>query len=263
VSRIIHQLPNSLRASGLLITFVLEPHADEWNVGRHAGLADLTDNLVRLMAGYRMPATWAVGDPAYSAATSSILSSGVEHEMAVLGDRSWLGRTAGRPRFARELARRVHHARHLGIPISSLIPRGAKVDDHFDLLVKNGVTAIGGMSPDERRPMSPRALRFGLWEWPRTSCLPMQSRWFSGARTLARRIRKSVSAGDWFHLLVDLPAISQESATAERTVVRLLRRVAVLRDRGDISVVTLNQATAQLCKVPASTPQRSILRSAG
>src|SRR5690554_2760107 len=62
--------------------------------------------LVEILDSYRLAATWAVGDPAHSAVTTLVTRSSVPHELALLGDHHWVGPTAGRTRFARELARR-------------------------------------------------------------------------------------------------------------------------------------------------------------
>src|ERR1700678_731444 len=50
--------------------------------------------LLELLARYRIPATWAVADPAVSAATEKLSASGQGHEIAVLGDQAWVGSDA-------------------------------------------------------------------------------------------------------------------------------------------------------------------------
>ena len=49
------------------------------------GLEAATDRLITLLDTYRVPATWAVADPAVSAATDRLTASGSSHEIAVLG----------------------------------------------------------------------------------------------------------------------------------------------------------------------------------
>src|SRR5688572_29258321 len=86
----------------LLITVQLDPIADGSGLEHKKELAGVTKQLIDLMDIHGMPATWAVSDPAHSAATSRILRSAVPHELAILGDANWLGQEAGRTRFARE-----------------------------------------------------------------------------------------------------------------------------------------------------------------
>jgi hypothetical protein len=91
------------------------------------GRADLnrldaaTSALLALCERCQLAATWAVADPAYSAATDLIRAASPRNEVAVLGDQSWVGPGAGRQRFSRELARRFDSARAAGIDATTLV----------------------------------------------------------------------------------------------------------------------------------------------
>src|SRR3989304_2860921 len=89
------------------LTVEAEPTDADRNLDRHRGLAQVTEQLFEMFNRHRLPATWAVGDPAHSAAAGLVAASETRHDLALLGDRYWIGKTAGRTRFARELARRV------------------------------------------------------------------------------------------------------------------------------------------------------------
>ena len=78
----------------LLITVQLDSAATGHKLERHQDLAGVTRRLISLADSERLPVTWAVSDPAHSAATSLILQSPIEHEMAILGDATWVGATA-------------------------------------------------------------------------------------------------------------------------------------------------------------------------
>jgi hypothetical protein len=221
--------------------------------------------LIALADSHRLPVTWAVSDPAHSAATPLILRSAVDHELAILGDTYWLGPTAGRTRFARELARRMLQAQTAEIEVTSLVPRVATVERHIDLVVKQRITAIAGMTPilTTRQTTAPRALHYGVWELPITGSLPVPARWFShGGWSTWRRIRRAARDAATFHLVIDAPAMAEDGRRAEKTVAWLLRRVAELRDRGLVQVETLRAASRRLAAVPAASPQHSILRRA-
>ncbi len=247
----------------LLVTVELDPVADCRSILCHLGLARLTRQLVELADSLRLAVSWAVGDPAYSAATPLVTRSDVAHELAVLGDPNWLGPTAGRTRFARELARRVSHARAAGLNAVALVPRVARIGRDLDLVVKQGVRAVAGVGTTVGTA-EPRPLHYGVWELPVSCRLPVERGWWPGGVGWVRRaIRRAARAAATFHLVVDAPALEREGTRAERTVERLLRYAAGLRDRGLLRVQTLGTAAARLSDVPVVSPQRSILRRVG
>jgi hypothetical protein len=248
-----------------LVTVQLDPTADRPCADSQRQLAAVAKHLIGLMDSYRLPTTWAVSDPAHSAATPLILRSAVEHELAILGDAYWVGPTAGRTRFARELARRVLQARAAGVQVASFVPRVATVERHIDLIVKQRISAIAGVVDAEsgRQSLNPRALHYGVWELPVTASLPVKSTWFSSGRWSSwRQIRGSMREATTFHLAIDAAAIAEDGRRAEKTVAWLMRRVADMRNRGLVQVETLRAASGRLSAVPASSPQHSILRSA-
>jgi len=249
----------------LLITVQLDPLADQRSVEGYQHLAGVTRQLISLMDEYRVPATWAVSDPAHSAATPLLVRSAVDHELAILGDANWLGPTAGRTRFARELARRVLQARTAGLEVTSLVPRVATIERHIDLVVKQRITAISGLATvsADRSTAAPRALHYGVWEFPTSRQLPLPSHWFFGSGwSTWRQVRRAAQDAATYHLLLDAPAICQEGHRAEKTIARLVRRVAEFRDRGLLSIETLRTASSRLADVPVPSPQQSILRRA-
>jgi hypothetical protein len=216
-----------------------------------------------------LPVTWAVSDPAYSAATPLVLRSGVRHELAILGDANWLGPMAGRTRFARELARRVSHARDAGIHVTTLVPRVATIERHVDLVVKQRIAAVAGVGqrhvPGAARgsTLSPRALHYGVWELPVAGSLPSGKHWlFPSGWAMWRVIHRAAVKAGTFHLSVDAPALLEEGERGVRILTWLMRRVAVLRTRGLLCVETLGAAAARLADVPTVSPQKSILRRA-
>jgi hypothetical protein len=261
-----HRTWQTHHIANVLVTVELDPIADSHCMEQLPGLADLTKNLVECFDTHRLPVTWAVNDPAHSAATSLVIRSAISHELAILGDPNWLGPTAGRTRFARELARRVSQARAAGIDLRSLVPRVESVKRHIDLVIKQHITAVAGVGlPPHvayRYPI-PHALHYGVWEIPVTDRLPRRSLWFfEGGWSVLRKIRRAARDTATFHLLIDAPALQQEGRRAQHSVTWLAGRIARLRDRGLIRLETLAGATSRLSDTPAATPQRSILRRA-
>jgi hypothetical protein len=247
------------------VTIELDPVAGGRSFERHQELASATRRLVSLLDSHHVAATWAVSDPAHSAATPLILRSAERHETAILGDASWVGPTAGRTRFARELARRIAQSRAAGLNVTTLVPRAASVEHHIDLVVKQGITAVAapGLAATVTQSGSPRALHYGVWELPIGATLPTQARWFQAPIwSLWRGIKRATREAATFHLLVDAPAAVGGAESTERSFAWLIRRVATLRDRGLVTIDTMAATAARLSAVPAVSPQRSILRAA-
>jgi hypothetical protein len=249
-----------------LVTIEVDPVAEGHVAQRHRDLTAVMSRLLDIFEKHRVRATWAVSDPAFSAATSLVLRAGVEHELAILGDANWLGASAGRTRFARQLERRVSQARSRGIAIHSLVPRVEPVGRHIDLVVKQGIRAVAGVeiSPSSRRSqITPTSLHYGVWELPVTLRLPQPSAWrFITGWRLRRQIRRAAREASLLHLVIDVPAVAQEGPRCEAMIARLIVHIAELGDPGLLQVETLGTAAARLSHVPPLSPQHSILRRA-
>jgi hypothetical protein len=230
-------------------------------------LTALTDQLAKLLASVDLPATWGVGDPMHASVTSLIVTSktaaGSGHEVAILTDPGWSGIEAGRPRFAKELIRRVSQARSRGIAATTLLPREVSLHHHIDLVVKQGVTAVWPLSAGAHTPARttvPKSLHYGLWEFETSGQLPLAPGWLAGPR-LQKTIRRAADEGAIFQLFIDLPAIAQQGIAAEKTAFQVIRRIAELRRRGIVEVETVAAVARNMSEVPLATPQRSILRA--
>lgn len=260
-----HRTWQKYHVGRLNITVQLDSAAEERKFERHQELASVVRQLISTMDASQIPATWAVSDPAHSAATSMLLKSDVDHELAILADANWVGPTAGRTRFAHELVRRVTQARASGIQVSSLVTSVASIETHIDLVVKQQITAVAGLATTSgsRSVAEPRALHYGVWELPVATKLPMESGWFSSAKRSAwRSIQRAAADASESHLMIDAAAIASAGRGEEAIVVWLMDHVATLRDRGIVRVETMRTTAARLSDVPAVAPQRSILRVA-
>ena len=130
-----------LAKAALSISIDLELDPQRRLVDQLRGLEDVTGRLAQLFSKYQVPATWAVADPAVSAATDRLVAANLAHEIAILGDRTWVGREAGRTRFAKELSRRVMRGRGAGLNVSSLLLRDVELEDNLDLLARARYTS--------------------------------------------------------------------------------------------------------------------------
>jgi hypothetical protein len=248
------------------LTVEAEPADIDHNLDRHRGLAKVTEQLFEIFNRHRLPATWAVGDPAHSAAASLVAASTTKHGLALLGDRYWIGKTAGRTRFARELARRVSQSHNAGIEAVTLVPRVAPIAEHIDLVVKHGIRAVVatmGETASRPSPTGARSLHYGVWEFAATERLPLRSSWLMGAGwKLSRTIRRTAHDTSTLHLVIDAAAVETAGGSAIRSIERISRRIAKLRDRSLLQVETIGAAAERMSELPVATPQRSILRRA-
>lgn len=229
--------------------------------------------LLGILARHRIAATWGVADPAVSAATERLTATSEKHEIAVLGDHTWVGHEAGRSRFAKELHRRVLRGRSAQLPITSLLLRDATLDEHLDLAIKHGITAVRGPYYHEprgrwfSRPAAPQphALKFGLWEIAPAQRLPGESRvWPGGGGWLAARagIERAIAQRSVFHLLIDALDFDQCGSGADRTFDKIVRHAARRQKQGLLAIMTLSALAARISGVRQATPARSILRPA-
>ena len=252
----------------VLITVALDGPAKAAGFEQHRRIESFTRELLEHLTRAALPATWGVSDPVHAAATPALENSRilheVAHEIAVIGDATWVGPSAGRPRFAKELARRVNAARAKGLPASSLLLQKAVLGDDLDLVVKRGITAVCHIDQDGSAPTqtrNPRSLHYGVWEMPPTGHLPTKPGWLA-ARRLVANIRRVARDGGFYHMCIAAPAVVSQPAGVRRRLSRVLQDIAKLRDRGLLKVETLAAAATRLSDVPATTPQRSLLRQA-
>jgi hypothetical protein len=258
---------------GSLLSISIDAELDTTRRGfdQQAQLEVVTGKLLALLSKYQLPATWGVADPAMSAATDRIMGAATGHEVAVLGDQSWVGRTAGRNRFGNELQRRVTHGRAAGLEISSLILRDAQLDDHTDLVVKSGITSI--LEPDarprrwlstSRAIQSPQQIHFGLWKLSVSCKLPGDNRWLpSGGGTVGanRVIKIAVAQKLPVQLLLNCLDLAMHR-TALSGLEGIFRQIALRREQAVLQVSTQTALAVEITGRRSYAPSHSILRPA-
>lgn len=231
--------------------------------GQLRPLEEITDRLIRLLAKYDVPATWGLADPAVSAARDTLAGAKPGHEIAILGDPSWVGHEAGRSRFARELTRRTTRARAAGLAVSTLLLRAANLTDHLDIAVKHGITAVRNSAVVRSR--APQQLRYGLWHIPASEQLPGASRWRiggGGGWSIGRQIRLAGQPYSVVHVAVDALRMAERGAGALHVLESVVRQAAAQRVRGSLAIETLAVTARRLTGARVSLPSRSILRRA-
>jgi hypothetical protein len=250
----------------LVLSIDLELGLDKYERQQERRLDEVRTQLVALTRDLSFPVSWAVADPMLSAASESILAAGCGHEIAVLGDQAWLGPGCGRPRLARELARRFSVPRKAGIPVTTLALRNVEHVVDLDLLLEHGVTALCGVPveqlPHTKKLASPPT-RFGIWQPPAAWKLQPRSSWWSPAWwRLRREIKHVIRKRSLLHLRLEAVQLIDASASALDVVAKTLHYIAAKRDKGQLAIQTIGQLASQALGCRTAIPSRSILRPA-
>jgi hypothetical protein len=223
--------------------------------------------LIGLFASLGIPATWAVADPLYSAATESILAAGKNHEIAVLGDEAWLGPGCGLMRLARELDRRFAAARQAGIPATTLAIRSISKMPELGLLCEHGVRALCPPAI-ARRPKATGEGRVWLsgrlWQPPGPWRFPLASGWWSWkAWSVWRAIQEVVDTQSTLHLRLEASQLVGAPHKALCWLAQLLARLVDDRQAGRLSIRTLAEQASEALRTSATpSPAPSIIPSA-
>lgn len=212
--------------------------------------------LIELFASLGIPATWAVADPLYSAATDSILAAGNGQEIAVLGDEAWLGPGCGRVRLARELARRFAAARQAGIAVTTLAIRRISQMPELDLLCEHGVQTLCPPAVCRRSEAS-NPLRLWspqrLWQPPVPWRFPLARGWWSwNAWLVWQAIQKVADAKSALHLRLEASQLVGAPRKVLRWLAALMIRLAHHRQAGRLSIRTLAEQASEALGPPVA-----------
>ena len=227
---------------------------------RQQRLDHVAGELLALFSRHQVPATWAVADPARSAATPALWKTGLGHEIAVLGESSWIGRGAGRLRVERELARRFGGARSAGMSVGTLILRNVAGQVDLDLLLAHNITAVS--MPHGTAERTAETLRFGVWQAPPPWRLPLAPRWWMPLGwQAARHLHETVSRRQVLHVSIDGDALVDQNRGLEQ-VLSIVGQTAELRSAGKLLVQTLGELGSENLAQRSAQPAKSLLAPA-
>jgi len=144
--------------------------------------------------------------------------------------------------------------------------RDTELDDHLDLVIKQGITAIA-TGETSRPPAASQVmpLRFGLWKMPTTYRLPGTRRWFSlrGDSGRARAaIDHAVATREVCHLWIDGLQLAAQGPSGLKNLAKILAHVEQQQRQGRLLVATIAGTAALLGGRRHTAPARSILRPA-
>ncbi|MBI3838847.1 MAG: hypothetical protein HY288_13070 [Planctomycetia bacterium] len=255
----------SLPRAILTVSIDLELDAKRLGLAERRSLEEITGRLLNLLAKYDLAATWAVADPA---AIERIAATSAAHEVALFGDSTWVGREAGRGRFGRELTRRAVRGRGAGLAISTLVLKSTELDDHADLAIKHGITAVRHAEPQSdksARRFLPQSLRYGLWSFPVSCTLPGTCRWLpggGGGRRARALIDQAIKRRGLAQLAIDAHELAARGYSALHVLKRVLAHADWRRRQGVLDIATIGTTASRLSRQHQSKPSRSILHPA-
>lgn len=222
----------------------------------------LASTLFQMVESRRLPATWVPREPRQCSLYEKLAAAPARHDMALAGDATWIGKAAGRTRFARELAARVEAVRSAHVNVSAIALHDVELDDHLDLLVKHRVGMIRGQLRGGTS-LQPQSVRFGVWYSPISVVLPKPAdwSWFGQNWSLRQTVRRAIRAEGVAHLVVDATQMAGNSAALgelDLALAHLQRQ----RDKGVLAVLSLSGLAASLVRRPAAKKATSILKAA-
>jgi hypothetical protein len=251
--------------AAVTISIDLELEIDHFSGPRQTALDRIRDRLIEMCADQQIAATWAVADPARSAASDLILASGRGHEIAVLGDRTWLGRGAGRLRTQRELARRFEGARRVGMSMTTLALRHSDLPLDMNWLAPHGITAL--REPIERGANALASDSAGshpaIWQAPPAHNVPSLHGWrFFRGWLLERELQRTIRQRGLLHFGLSAPQLIGAPPAAMHELESLVARLGRYQRQASLAVVTLSHLARQRLAQRVAIPAKSILHSA-
>jgi hypothetical protein len=236
--------------------------------------AGLTE-LLRIISGLGISATWFANDPASCLDVDRVLAISPVQEIGILADPSWSSPGIRRALLAHELSRRVKRAAAAGYAISTLALSTPVGVEHLGLLRKQGVAAIRSGPPSRSRSIlrqslarvwgtsvgevaEPQLTRHGLWQTPITHAFPAQDRFFPGGAV--RGLLRAMDAALMLHLALDVDLISAGGRSVIRHVERMLCAARRQQEAGRLLVMNVRELCRRLDAQLRGAPSQSILR---
>ncbi len=255
----------SSRDRGVLVVTVDVPLAADTAASEQRVL-ETVDWLRNLLDRLQLPSTWGFSDARLPTAGPFASGASGLHELAVMGDRTWLGREAGRKRFARGLGERVAAARTAGAPATTLFAGHAICRDHIDLLIKRGFSAVrGALDPDPVVRAGPAPACYGLWLFPTSPPLPRgNDRFTMWAWSIWQNwcLVRLADRGGYAQWALDIGRLVSADVAARDAVERVLTAAERLRSRDRLRVHNMTGWVERHRAVRLYPPSQSILRRA-
>jgi hypothetical protein len=222
----------------------------------------MAKKLFQMVESRHLSASWVPQDPQRFSLRHDLAATTGRHDIALVGDSSWIGKAAGRTRFARELAARIEAVRSADISVGAIALRDAQLDDHLDLLVKHRVGMIRGQRRDGPS-LQPQSVRFGVWYLSISVVLPQPNdwSWIGKNWTLRQTVRRAIADAGVAHIVIEAARLEQNTAALGQLDL-VLAHLQRQRNRGLLAVTSLSGLAESLIKKPTVKHATSILRAA-
>jgi len=223
--------------------------------------------LVQMFQQAEVPATWGFSNPVNSQVVPELVGETGMHEVALLGDASWISLEKGRRGFCQQLVQRLADARQAGCELSTLALYDGAVQEDFDLLAKHQISMVRQVRKRQRTGKdSPRhrTLRYGLWEAPQATMVsPLTKGWIGQSKRIVNKvIRRTIRQGGMGHLALDMTAGQYDSARGRKFVAQVLETLNQHRRSDQLEVCTLRDVAARWQPAQQHVTARSLLRVA-
>jgi len=227
----------------------------------------VAERLLSLCDQYQIVGTWFFSQPSIETSVQQITAHDTRHAIGLSIDESPRG---GRSELARQLRREQTLLQRQGISLNSLQISSSSASEHYDLLMKHGISIIGNppatnaARPSDTAGRALRQLRHGLWTLPTAASVTARSvtgslcAWW---RATSLVLAAAESRGNC-HLSIDLGQLSPRSM--QWTLISKVMRVqASLRREGRLQIATAATLASQMstARQPVAAA-RSILRAA-
>ncbi|MCR9117059.1 MAG: hypothetical protein NXI22_08975 [bacterium] len=225
-------------------------------ISKAGPLYEAANRLMHRLEQYAMPATWCISDPAESVIADRVMQSS-SHELAILGDDSWVGRTIPRNVFVEALRRRTEAAQKAGWKPTALALHQSQLRENLDVVADAGIEVVRPATPS--RSALPRRIGNRLWESFAHVRLP-RDWWFGNVFTLNRRsdaLQTAAETGHTHHVQIDLSRLA--FATGAGGVDGLLKSAFRLHSQQELTLKTLTESIQELVSM---TRTRSVLSKA-
>lgn len=262
----------------LIVSVDLPILSEETASGARFSDDHIVKSLAPVLARHHMSATWGFANPAASPGLARLLAVAPAQEVALQGDAS--PHLAARRPLSRRVSDAMEQGEKAGYRLSTLVLRRNQLGDDWRNVMRHGITAVSGAAnadteapsanaaPRRKLSMSgevvPRAIRYGLWEFPALACLPWKtSLWTLATSSLRTRqtIDRAASAGSVTHLVIDGLAYCEAESRVQRWLDRILEHVSRRRAQGRLEVLPVAEAVARLAQTRRGEPARSILHA--
>ncbi len=243
--------------------------ADQTAISQHRELCEMTQQLLSLFDEHQIPVTWASPLSMVAHVVEMMQISKTPHELAILGDASWLEDGQRRAVVIESIEDFVELARQNHQVVNSIVLRDSRGTMHHEIFAKHGLSIVrtpveDGVATHASR--DPVTSRNGCWNVAANAVFPsagaLLGRFDIGFRA-KQILRRSLKRKAAEHLSISAAAMVAQPKSVQ-ALTRIVQHVVRLSNAKSIQCETLRQAVVrwQPAQAVNSKSQHSVLRPA-